>query len=125
MAPHPKSPNSAALLVGFLLILIAGLMCSAFVPIGHCRSCKIEIAVRAGEATDSLGLPPEPHVCSHCNGKGRVTLIRMWLVDCPYLRIQSDGGHPTNDDCATLRQEVGVNGGKVRSVSNIPTHSLE
>jgi hypothetical protein len=88
MDPEAKRPRSVALLVGLVLLLTVAGMFAALAPIGHCRSCEIEIAVRTAESEDSLRRPVDPHVCSHCNGKGRVTLLNMWLKTCGYGRVQ-------------------------------------
>src|SRR5712692_3924602 len=82
-----QSRSVTALLVGLVVLVTAAGMFAALVPICHCRSCEIEIAVRAAEAEDSLRMPVAPHVCSHCNGRGRVTLLKMWLTDCGYSHV--------------------------------------
>lgn len=85
---HPsKRPGSILLLLAglILLLLMIGI---AVVPVVHCRSCEIEIAVREAEAQDPPGTPAPIHECSHCNGTGRVTLLKQWLVPCEYERVQ-------------------------------------
>jgi len=86
-------PNSRPFGLGMIcfnlvaLILLLVMVAGAFAPIVHCRSCEIEIAVREGEVTNPRE-PPPPHLCSHCNGRGRVTLLKMWLTPCEFERIQ-------------------------------------
>lgn len=84
MAADPKRAGSITyLLVGLILMLAGAGLFVAFAPVVRCQRCAIAIAIEKGIARLTPGpAPANPHNCSHCDGKGRVTLLTHWLK-CP------------------------------------------
>jgi len=78
-----RSGSMTFLLASLVLLVAAAGLFVAFAPVVRCTNCEIDIAIKKGirHVGVTLGVAPEAppsHDCSHCDGKGRVSLLTHW-----------------------------------------------